>query len=113
MHNCNEVGRGGEERAVRYLKKKGYRILERNYRTHGGEIDIIARFRRILCFIEVKSRKNAEYGWPEEYIHSRKQRILKKTALLFMEDAGICGDTIRFDVVAITGDDVELIEGAF
>ena len=69
-----ELGARGEELAVRYLKNRGYRILERNYRIKLGEIDIIARDRNTLVFVEVKARSSNRFGHPKSAITPQKQR---------------------------------------
>ena len=72
--NNHELGKEGETRAVEFLWKKGYRILERNFRTKRGEIDIIARNRKEIIFVEVKTRKNLDYGFPSESVNDNKQK---------------------------------------
>lgn len=72
-----KIGDFGEKIAVKYLQNKGYKILEKNYRVQGGEIDIIAKKKKELIFVEVKTRTNQNYGWPEEAVDSKKiKRIL-------------------------------------
>ena len=68
MMDGNFFGKSGEEAAVSYLLKKKYKILKRNFLTCGCEVDIIALDGDILCFIEVKTRKSTDYGFPEEYV---------------------------------------------
>ena len=75
------VGNLGEYLACQYLKKLGYKILDRNYRIRGGEIDIVAQDRDYLVFIEVKTRNSSEYGLPSESITPWKIKALLKTAL--------------------------------
>ena len=67
-----EIGKKGETVAVRYLKKQGYRIVEQNYRSKVGEIDIIARDKQSLVFVEVKTRTNEKFGLPETSITQEK-----------------------------------------
>jgi len=91
----------GEFIACRYLKKIGYVILEKNYRSRYGEIDIIAEDRESLCFVEVKSRKNTHYALPEEYVDKRKQKRLLKTSMIYLSDRGKSDIDRRFDVVLV------------
>ena len=97
------LGNWGEETAERYLRKKGYKIIERNFRCRLGEIDIIALYRTQLVFIEVKTRQNQRYGLPCEAITSQKLRHLKKSAAYFIVTAGmlIQFEDLRLDVIEI------------
>ena len=96
-----ETGKHGEDLATAYLEKKGWRIAERNWRGHRGEIDIIAwEPNNILVFVEVKTRSSEAFGGPEGAITTRKQKKLAHTAGLFMESIDYDWE-IRFDVVAV------------
>ena len=91
----------GEHIACKYIKKQGYKILEKNYRTRYGEIDIVAVDSDVLCFVEVKSRKNTDYGFPEDFVDKRKQQKLIKTSLIYsMCRMSKIADK-RFDVVTV------------
>ena len=81
-----QVGRGGEEIAAQFLERKGYKIIERNYRKKWGEIDVIAEKDNVVHFVEVKavSRESKDYR-PEELIHESKLRKVARTAALYME----------------------------
>ncbi len=95
------LGQEGERLAANYLAKKGYRIIERNYRYHRNEIDIIARHGRTLCFVEVKTRLSSAKGHPAEAVTLQKQHEIIKAArayLAFSTD-GECD--CRFDVIAV------------
>lgn len=83
-HSGKEIGCIGEGLAVEYLRAHGFRIIERNYRCRIGEIDIVARKRNELYFVEVKTRKGERYGSPLESITSRKQRQIIKIAKYFL-----------------------------
>lgn len=96
----NSVGREGEDAAVAFVRKKGYRILEKNYRTVFGEIDIIARDRDVLVFIEVKTRTDNSFGSPYEAVHKRKREKIRKVALCFMKKLRK-EVPARFDVLSI------------
>ena len=98
-----EFGKEGEDLAVDLLKSKGYEIIDRNYRFGKGEIDIIALDpeTNYTVFVEVKSRKNLEYGEPEYGITKNKIRQLKKMAELYLYDKDIRQLDCRFDVVTV------------
>lgn len=94
-------GRKGEQLACKFLKKCGYKVVEKNYKCKYGEIDIVAVENEVLCFVEVKSRKRTDYGLPEEYVDKRKQQKLIKTSLIYniSTKTDICDK--RFDVVSV------------
>jgi len=94
------LGSWGEEKAAGYLRRRGYRILEMNYKTRVGEIDIIARKGSFIVFVEVKLRKNADFAEAREYVHTAKQGRIIKTAMMYLA----CNEIDlqpRFDVVEI------------
>ncbi len=95
------LGKSGEEAAVEFLKNSGYHILEKNYKTRLGEIDIIARDQDTLCFIEVKTRSSDRFGLPQEALSAFKQRQLTKATLSFLKEKKLLNQKARFDVVAI------------
>ncbi|NLW90132.1 MAG: YraN family protein [Syntrophomonadaceae bacterium] len=99
--NKRELGRQGEEMAARYLKKQGYQILERNYHTRYGELDIICIKRNELVFVEVKTRRSIQYGTPEEAITPRKMDHLRKAAFIYIEASHPNFRELRFDVITI------------
>ena len=101
--STKKTGDKGEELAVELLESKNYTIVKRNYRYGKGEIDIIAKDpnEEGLVFIEVKSRKNLEYGSPEEAITKNKIKQLKRIAELYLFENEIKEMLCRFDVVAI------------
>jgi putative endonuclease len=101
--STKKTGDKGEELAVELLESKNYTIVKRNYRYGKGEIDIIAKDpnEEGLVFIEVKSRKNLEYGSPEEAITKNKIKQLKRIAELYLFENEIKEILCRFDVVAI------------
>lgn len=112
-----ELGKKGEEIALRFLKKNGYRILEKNYVCKMGEMDIIAKEKDTLVFIEVKTRTSTEFGPPQLAVNSRKQKQLSKVALNYLNEKRLKDVKARFDVVAILlrqkGEEIELIRDAF
>lgn len=107
------LGQAGEDRAAEYLERKGYRVLERNYSTRNGEIDLIALHEGEVVFVEVKTRTNNAYGAPELAVNRRKQGRMVKAALVYIRYKKLHQMPCRFDVVAISGNEVELIRNAF
>ncbi len=78
-----KVGEKGEQLAENYLKKKGYSVLERNYKNKYGEIDLIAQKSNELVFIEVRSKTENDFGMPEETVKGKKKKKLKQNALAY------------------------------
>lgn len=118
------TGRRGEERAVKYLKRKGWRIVERNFEASFGELDIIARGRegskraQTLCFVEVKTKKNGEQPFrPELAVTRCKRRKIGKLAALYLQKRDIEKVSCRFDVIAVElgrgPEGIEHFEAAF
>lgn len=99
--STKEKGKEGEDLAASLLIEKGFEIIERNYRYGKGELDIIAREKDFLVFVEVKSRESLEYGKPEEAITKRKMSQIRKIAEAYLAGKNITNENIRFDVVAI------------
>lgn len=98
--NSRSIGTQGEEIAVQFLTDHGYRIISRNFHCRFGEVDIIARKSEYLVFVEVKLRKNADYGAPREYVTISKQKKIKMTAAYYLtlhQD----NPMVRFDVIEI------------
>jgi len=111
-----KLGQKGEGLACKFLEQKGYRIISRNFKTSLGEIDIIAKDKDALVFIEVKTRENLQYGQPFESVTRYKRRKIANVAMLYLkklEEVPEC----RFDIVSIyhkMGNPVfELIKDAF
>jgi putative endonuclease len=111
------LGQEGERLAERYLQKKGYKLVERNYRCAVGELDLIVLDRRVVVFVEVKTRTGHGFGSPLEAVEFRKQRKMIQTAQFFLSAKGLQQREARFDVIGIswTGREpvVEHIENAF
>ncbi|MCM8795428.1 MAG: YraN family protein [Candidatus Omnitrophica bacterium] len=110
-------GRLGEDKAVHFLKEKGYKILRRNYKNRLGEIDIIAKDKDTFVFVEVRSRGTDRFGLPAESVSISKQRQISKVALTFLKDNRILDKKARFDIVSVCGLDnntrIDLIKNAF
>lgn len=96
-----DLGRQGEETAERYLLKQGYKILERNYRSQQGEIDIIARDKDFLVFVEVKNYSYRSYGSPVGAVGKNKKQSIIHAAETYIYKNKIEDVYSRFDVVAI------------
>ncbi len=95
-----ELGRFGEERAARYLRLRGYRIVETNYSSRLGEIDLIARRGKYLVFVEVKLRKSADFAAAREFVTAAKQQRIRSTAALYLAQNETALQP-RFDVIDI------------
>ena len=95
------VGRGGEDLAAEHLRRLGYRIIERNYRTRQAEIDIIARHEEVIVFVEVKTRRNTGFGHPKWAVTPAKQRKISMAALEYLKKHRAMQSRARFDVVTI------------
>ena len=109
-----DVGRQGEEEAAKLLRRKGYRILARNYRCRHGEIDIVAFESGEIVFVEVKSRFTDGKGSALEAVTLAKQRKIARVAEQFLVERNLDDRPCRFDVVAVeTGGACELVRGAF
>ncbi len=110
------LGKAGEDRAAQFLSRRGYRILERNYRTRNGEIDLIALHEGTVVFVEVKTRTSDAYGAPELAVTPRKQQRMIKAALGYIKYQKLHQVPCRFDVVAIsdgTEKGIGVIQNAF
>ncbi len=112
-----ELGQKGEQIALSFLKNEGYRIIAVNYRTRLGQIDIVAKDKGTICFVEVKTRKSQRFGKPAEAVGAFKQRRISQVALVFLKQNGLLNSPARFDVVSISHQQmqpqVELIKNAF
>ena len=104
MYGYNKIlGDAGEQAAADYLKKKKYKILERNYKNKYGEIDIIARSKADIVFVEVKTRKSGKYGRPYEAVNYYKQRRITGAAKAYLYKNKLFDQNVRFDVVEVYG----------
>lgn len=101
MSKARALGLSGEEAAVAYLQKKKFRVITRGFRFHRGEIDIIAYDKDILVFVEVKTRRNPDFGSPEESVTILKQRQIRKLAAAYLMLNGLGGIPCRFDIVSV------------
>jgi putative endonuclease len=94
-------GRAGERQAEIFLRGEGYRILERNVVTRAGEIDLVAEEGDVLCFVEVKTRRNAAHGPAVSFVPPAKRRRLARSAALYLAARGGPEQAVRFDVLGI------------
>lgn len=118
MPDVNQlVGRQGEALAADHLQRMGYKILEQNYRTRHAEIDLIAKHKGVLVFVEVKSRRSMRYGDPKWAVTPAKQRKISMAALTYLKQHGDMECRARFDVVTLQPGDakplIEVIANAF
>ncbi len=100
MAHNNAVGKKGENMAEKFLINKGYNILERNYRFRRAEIDIIARLNQKMVFVEVKTRSNGNFGFPEMAVGDAKMEAIYQCAEAYIDQNAWLGP-IRFDIIAI------------
>jgi len=114
------LGERGEKFAARYLRRHGYRILIRRFKTRAGEIDIVCRHGEWLVFVEVKTRKSDDYGAPSEAVTKEKQNHMSRTALDYLRLLGHPRIRFRFDIVEVILQegvrkpaDIRLIQNAF
>jgi putative endonuclease len=110
MAEHNDIGNKAEELAVKFLKKKGYEILDQNYTYGKGEIDIIVLKENWLVFVEVRARSEVSHGFPEQTISKNKARLIIKTAENYIYQKNWHGN-VRFDIIAITvGNNFEILQ---
>jgi putative endonuclease len=116
--NRTELGRWGEQEALRYLCSQGYRMIRQNYRCSFGEIDLIAQEAEIWCFIEVKTRRNHYFGFGYEALNGAKKEHLIQSAYNYLQEHQLIDVPFRFDLVSIDFDSkgdfqIKLIKNAF
>lgn len=103
--NRKEKGKRGEEIAINYLIEKGYKIVEKNFNCPLGEIDIIAKRDKFICFIEVKYRENKVFGNPLEAVDNKKLHRIKKVLEYYCLKNKIAGCPLKIEVIGITEED--------
>ena len=108
-----QKGQIGESSAVSFLKNKGYKILETNYRNKIGEIDIIAQKDNRVIFVEVKQRATARFGYPREAVTNHKQQKIRLVSQVYLKQKGLTNAFLRYDVIEILGDEITHLENAF
>jgi len=112
------LGCKGEDLAVEFLKENKYKILDRNFRTKYGEIDIVAKEGKVVCFVEVKTRTSDKFGVGLEAVDASKQGRIVKSAIVYIEENSLDDCAVRFDVVSVGQDlegvgSVEIFRNAF
>ena len=116
MATHNDLGEKGEELAVEFLQKKGYKILDRNWRFKKAEVDIIAQKNEVLIIVEVKTRTSNYFGNPQDFINQKKVQLLVEAANEYVISKDLDVE-VRFDIVAILKNkqefDIEHLEDAF
>ncbi|OHT46356.1 YraN family protein [Flavobacterium tructae] len=100
MAEHNELGKKGEDLAVEYLERNGYKILDRNWTFQKAEIDIIAEKESILAIIEVKTRSSLSFGLPQDFVKPKKIQLLVKAVNAYINDRKMDIE-VRFDIIAI------------
>ncbi len=115
MMNKRALGEEKEELAIDFLRKKGYFIIESNFRVKQAEIDIVARDGETIVFVEVKFRASTSSGHPLEAVNGQKIKKISRAALAYLSKNKISLDNtaIRFDVIGILGNEITHIENAF
>jgi putative endonuclease len=107
------LGREGESKAAKYLKKIKFKIIEINHTNVLGEIDIIAKDKKELVFVEVKTRTSNAFGTPATAVTKQKQRKLTQVATLYLKSKNKLNSPARFDVIEVLGDEINHIKNAF
>lgn len=113
MTRTRQTGNAGEEQAAQFLRRQGYTILARNFATPCGELDIVARQKDMLIFVEVKTRSSTAFGGPIAAVTPAKQQRLVRAATQYIKATAPKFDSIRFDVIGILPDALEHISNAF
>ncbi len=111
--NTRSIGNKGEDIATDYLKKHGYKIVERNYNCTFGEIDIVAKQGAYIVFIEVKSRSSTAFGMPREAVDWHKQQTIIQCSKLWLTTHKLYGSAVRYDVVEVLNGQVTVLADAF
>jgi putative endonuclease len=108
-----DLGRAGEELAAQWYSARGYEILARNWRSAGGELDLVAGRGRMVAVVEVKARSDDRFGAPVEAVVASKQARIRRLAAAWLRESGLKGRRVRFDVVSVLAGVVEVLEDAF
>lgn len=116
----HELGRRGEALAARWLRRKGYKVLYRNFRPPrgGGEVDLVCRYGQTLVFVEVKTRSSVTFGRPADAVDAAKQELICRGARVWLKLLKLPDISFRFDIVEVVVEPgkapvCNVIEGAF
>ena len=101
MYARHVIGRNGEDEAVKYLERKGYKIIERNFLCRQGEIDIIALDEDYIVFVEIKARTSTDYGLPSEAVTERKLKHMIKSIEYYLYRRNLENENIRIDAIEV------------
>lgn len=107
------LGTAGEDLAAGWYRAAGYEVLDRNWRCPEGELDLVCRLGGTVVVCEVKARRSARFGTPAEAVTPAKQRRVRRLGARWLREHGIRCREVRFDVAAVTGGRVAVLEGAF
>ncbi len=115
MSEKRKIGNLGEDLVANFLLENGYEILGRNYLKPYGEVDIIVLKNNIVCFVEVKARKNIKYGYPREAVNYHKQQRIAKASQAYLIENNLTDYIMRFDVAEVFTESrkINYIENAF
>lgn len=107
------LGAHGEDQAAIWYQQQGYEVVDRNWRCDRGELDLVVRRDGTLVFAEVKTRSSRTFGDPAEAVTPAKQQRIRRLAMRWLQEKGQGAAELRFDVVAITRGEIDVIEAAF
>jgi putative endonuclease len=113
MFGNKQIGKLGEDIASKHILDNRYKLIDRNFRTKHGEIDVIAKDGKFLVFIEVKTRRGTKFGYPREAVDWNKQTKIKNMASLYLAKNKLWNCNIRFDVIEVILDEFDQVKSIF